>query len=369
VKNNRIFCITLTWAAALVLSLILTLPALADGPAAVSWLKAQQNPDGGFGSPESTVGATADVLLAVAATGDNAIDWSQDGNTPYSYMQANAASIASIGDTAKVVLALIASGQNPRDLGGVDLIAQLENALGDDGQYGESGLINDQALAMIALSSAQRMVPAAANDYVLARQIDDGTWAWNGDTTEGTGDNNTAAMAVIALRAAGVPADHPQLVKTLQHFKKQQNKDGGFPYISPSPYGTDSDSNSTAVVIWAIKAAGQDPAGDEWKYDGQDGRSPVDKLRAFQNESGAYRWQDAMPDDNFMSTVQAVIAAQLKTLPFATMDVGQAAAEPAETPEPAALPETGANMWSATLPLIVSGLALTGVGIGLRKRR
>jgi hypothetical protein len=365
VNDNRIYRGMLGCAAALAIILVLALPALADGPAAVTWLKSQQNADGGFGSPESTPGATADVLLAVAATGDNAVNWSVDGNTPYSYLEANAPSIAGIGDIAKVTLALIASGKNPRTLGPVDLIARIEGAQGEDGQYGDSGMINDQALATIALSSAERPVPASATSYLLDKQIADGTWSWNGDTSESSGDNNTAAMAVVALRAAGLPADHPQIVKTLEHFQEQQNADGGFPYISPSPYGTDSDSNSTAVVIWAIKAAGQDPAGDDWKYEGQDGLSPVDKIQAFQNDSGAYRWQDAMPDDNFLSTVQAMIAAEIKTLPFATMDVGDAAPT---TTEPTTMPETGATMWPAALTLIVSGLALTGIGLRLRQR-
>ena len=201
---------------------------------------------------------------------------------------------------------------------------------------------------MIALSSARRAVPAAAIDYLLARQIADGTWSWNGGTAAGSGDNNTAAMAVIALMAAGVPADHPQVQKTLQHFTAQQNADGGFPYIKPSPYGTDSDSNSTAVVMWAIKAAGQDPAGVDWKFQGQDGRSALDRMRAFQNASGAFRWQDAVPADNLASTVQALVALGLKTLPFATMDVGApATSAPAQ---PQILPETGADLWLPPLP-------------------
>jgi hypothetical protein len=182
---------------------------------------------------------------------------------------------------------------------------------------------------------------------------------------------------MLALLAAGVPADHPQVAKTLDHFRGQQNADGGFPYVSPSPYGTDSDSNSTAVVMWAIAAAGQDPAGDAWKYQGQDGKSPLDRLRAFQNEDGAFRWQDAVPDDNMLSTVQAPVALALKTLPFAYMDVGPATAatatdETAATEATAApqttLPETGANLWAAPIALLAGGTLLIGIGKALRGR-
>jgi hypothetical protein len=359
--RNRI----LTAAIALAIVLAVALPALADGTSAAAWLKTQQNADGGFGTPDSTVGATADVLLAVASTGDNASDWSQDGNTPYMFLEANAESIAGTGDMGKVVLALIASGKNPRNLGVVDLINKLEGSLGSDGQYGTSGMINDQAYAMLALSSAKRLVPSTAVGYMLGRQIADGTWSWNGDTTEGTGDNNTAALAILALLAAGVPADNEQVQKTLAHFSGQQNADGGFPYVKPSAYGTDSDANSTAVVMWAIQAAGQDPAGDDWKYEGKDGHSALDRLRTFQNDSGAFRWQDSFPDDNFMSTVQAVIASELKTLPFAWMDVGDVGTAAIE---PETLPETGANLWIAALALLSGGMALAGVGARLKKR-
>ena len=359
-------------AIALAIVLVLALPALADGPSAVAWLKSQQNADGGFGAPASTIGATADTLLAVAATGENAIDWSQGENTPYAYLEANAESIVGIGDVGKVTLALIASSANPRNLGVVDLINKIELSLGDDGQYGDSAMINDQAYAMLALSSASRPIPTSAVDYMLGKQIADGTWSWNGDTTAGTGDNNTAAFATIALIAAGVPADHAQIQKTLDHLKGQQNADGGFPYINPSAYGTDSDANSTAVVMWAVKAAGQDPAGSNWKVGGKDGTSALDKLRAFQNESGAFRWQDAFPDDNFLATVQAVIAMELETLPFAAMDVGDVGTTAIETPvgEPETLPETGANLWIGAIALLGSGAALTGAGtfLCLRKR-
>lgn len=371
---------------ALAIALTLALPALADGPAAVGWLKTQQNADGGFGSPASSLGATADVLLAAAATRDNALGWAQEGGeTAQAFLEANGPSVTKAGEAAKVILALIASDVNPRDVGGVDLVAKLEGMVGDDGRIGGEGeFLNEHAYAMIALRSAQRPISAGAVQYLLERQIEDGTWSWNGDTTAGSGDNNTAALAVLALIAAGVPSDHPQIQKTIAHFRTQQNADGGFPYINPSPYGTDSDANSTAVVAWALKAAGEDPAGDDWKYQGQDGLSVLDRLRAFQNESGAFRWQDGTPDDNFASTVQAAIAVELKTLPFATMDVtgdaadageGAAGADESASDEassdevpPELLPETGVNLWLQVLALWGAGIALVGVGLWLRRR-
>lgn len=356
--------------------LALAVPALADGPSAVAWLKGQQNADGGFGSPVSALGTTADAILAAAAAGENALNWGNAGKTetPFrtalDYLKANVGPVNKAGLLAKTILALTANGQNPRTILGVDLIARLEGMVGSDGKIGgDADFVNEHCFAMIALKSARRPIPPAAVDYVLSRQIADGTWAWDGGTAAGSGDNNTAAIAVVALIAGGVPADHPQIQKTMTHLKNQQNKDGGFPYISPSPWGTDSDANSTAVVIWAIVAVGQDPAGVDWKYFGQDGTSAFDRLRTFQNASGAFRWQDtggtsSASADNLASTVQALIALQMKTLPFASMDVG----ETAEGPAPAALPETGANPWMGAALLLGSGAALAGLGLKLGYR-
>ena len=362
--------------AALVLTIVVTLaiPAWADGPAAVEWLKGQQNADGGFGSPDSSVGATADTLIAVAATGDNAIAWTAGGQSALDYLKANVASISKAGDLGKVVLALIASGQNPRTCCGTDLVSELESMIAADGKIGgESDFINEHSVAMLALSSASRPVPAASVNFLLTQQIEDGSWSWNGDTAAGSGDNNTTAMVVVALAAAGVPADNAQIQKAIAKLHGQQNSDGGFPYISPSPWGTDSDANSTAVVIWALLAAGEDPGGVDWKYEGQDGLSAMDKLRAFQNDSGAFSWQDAMPGDNFMSTIQAAIAIEWKTLPFARMDVGGSTAdgEAETTPEtqPETLPSTGGNLWTPVFALLGSGATLTGIGVALRRRR
>jgi hypothetical protein len=369
-NDGRFAYKVLTALLTLALALALSLPALADGSDAMAWLKAQQNADGGFGDPASAAGATADVLLAIAATGENGLDWAQEGGvTTRAFLEDHASSIAKAGDAAKVILALVASGGNPRDLGGVDLVAMLESMVGEDGKIGGEGeFVNEHSYATIALASVWRPVPAEAVDYLLGLQIEDGSWSWNGDTTAGSGDNNTAAMAVVALIAAGVPVDHVQIQKTLALFEAQQNEDGGFPYVKPSPWGTDSDANSTAVVMWALLAAGEDPAGVDWKAQGRDGYSALDRLRAFQNENGAFRWQDGMPDDNFASTVQAVVALEMKTLPFATMDVGEVEPAAPDAGEAGLLPETGVARWMQVFALMAGGMALLGTGLLLRRR-
>jgi hypothetical protein len=352
---------------ALVALLASAVPALAavDNPAALNYLRAQQNADGGFGSgfsPDSTVGSTADVVLAIVAAGGDPGAFDQGGNTPLTYLAANASSASTAGDLAKLIFSVVAAGENPRSLGGVDSVARLEGMIGADGWIGgDADTFFTHMLAVVALESVLRPVPAAAVDLIASAQQDDGSWAWDG-SAETAGDTNTTAVAVEALIASGGQAQDQTIAKALAYLKGLQNDDGGWPYQNPSAYGTDTDANSTAVVIQAIVAAGQDPAGAAWTM--ASGSTPVSALEALQNESGAFAWQAVAPDDNLLATVQALPALAGKALPFATMDVGPAAAS-----TPATLPQTGGAVINLALPLLLSGVALGAGGYALRRRK
>jgi hypothetical protein len=353
----RIAILTLTLAALLVGALPVL--AAADMTAALDYLQTQQNADGGFGSgfsPDSTVGSTADVVLAILSAGGDQAAFDQDGNTPLTYLEANASTAASGGDLSKLILATIAAGENPRDFGGVDSVAQLESLIDAGGRIGgETDTFVGHVLAVLALSSAERPIPAAAVEYIKNGQQENGSWAWDG--TAGTaGDTNTTAFAVQALVAAGEDPAGDEVTTALTYYKGIQNEDGGWPYQNPSDYGTATDANSTAVTIQAIIAAGQDPAGAGWTV----GEStPVAALEALQNESGAFAWQAAMPDDNLLATVQALPALAGKAFPLATMDVGELVLT--------LVPETGGGAAPLALPLLLSGLALASGGYLLRR--
>ena len=339
------------------IALTIVIPVHAGTPEALDWLRTQQNTDGGFGSPASSVGTTADTVLAIVAAGEDAATWEKGGHTPLDYLAATGAEAAVLaGNAAKVILALVAAGKDPRTFSGVDLVYALEQKLGDDGKFGGgTDTLAGHCLAITALKSVSRPIPPEAVDWLKARQLDDGTWSWNGDTTPGSGDNNSAAYAVMALIAAGEPANGEVIAKTIAHFHAQQNADGGFPYINPSEWGTDADSNSTAVIIQALIAAGENPQGAAWT---RDGNTPLSALLALQNESGAFAWQAATPDDNFLSTIQAVPAIAGKAFPFAITTVSAA---------PATLPTTGGELFDPASAAALAGLALLGAGWALRR--
>ena len=358
--RNRIMVVTLALAALL----IGALPVLAaDTTAALDYLQSQQNADGGFGSgfsPDSTVGSTADAALAIVAVGGDLASFDQGGNTPLTYLATNAASAATSGDLAKLILAAVAAGENPRQLSGLDSVAKLEGTVGADGRIGtETDTFVGHALAILALKSAQRPIPAVAVEYTKSAQQEDGSWAWDG-SAETPGDTNSTAFAVQALLAAGEATGSDAVSRALAYYKAIQNDDGGWPYQNPSEYGTATDANSTAVTIQAILAVGQDPASADWTTEADN--TPVAALAALQNESGAFAWQAAMPDDNLLATIQALPALAGKAFPFASMDVGEAAA-------PATVPETGGPAVSLALPLLLGGLALAGGGYALSRKR
>jgi hypothetical protein len=352
-----------------ILMLTLVAPALAASPEeavdqALNWLQGQQNADGGFSngfSPGSGVAVTAEVVIALAGGGrDAGAVRSAEGASPldYLYQQVKAGPADSVGTTAKIVLAVAATGLDPADFGGWDLIAQMEEAYdADGGSYG--GSLFDQALVVLALANAGRTVPQGAVDYLLAFQTTDGAWSFTGDTAALSGDTNTTALTIQALVAAGRKDDTG---RGLAYLQRVQNADGGWPYQNPSPYGTETDANSTALVLQAIYAVGQTPA--DWYVEGAD---PLGALLALQNASGSFSFQASFPGDNVLATVQAVPAAAGVTLAGVRRTPTSATPGVVAGAAPTTLPEAGGVMIPAATGLLVLGLGLVVVGQWLKR--
>jgi hypothetical protein len=304
---------------------------------ALNYVRSLQNTDGGFrySGTDSSPGATLDAVFAFAAAGIDADTVKNGGNSPLDYLESQAASYSGkAGPAAKLVLGLIALNQDPRDFASVDFVARMESYYdGADHSYG--GGVFDHCIYMMARSKLGLSPASGSLDHLESKQTANGCWEYG----DGSGcDTNTTSMAIQALVDAGVPAANSAVQDALDYLAGAQNSDGGWPYDPLSPWGTDSDANSTAFVIQALVAAGEDiDAGGPWE---RQGNTPVEALLTFQNpQTGAFAFTHGGEDDAY-ATYQAVPALLLRTysLPTATPEDEETA-----TPRPTKTPTTTAT--------------------------
>lgn len=326
----------------------------AAAQSALGWLVSRQMNDGSF--PGFDTGASADAVFALVAAGADPNGVLKNGASPVSYLGTQASTYAtkSAAAAGKLTLAVVAAGKDPRDFGGQNLIGLLLK--GYDAKTGRYAAdVTGQTFALLALASAGQPIPQPAIDALIVQQLPDGGWSYDGSAATGS-DTNSAALAVQALVAAGARGE--ALSKALAYLKSQQNADGGFPYSKASSFGTDSDANSTAFVIQALAAAGEDPRALK-----QSGGDPLSALLKLQNPNGALRFQATLPDDNDLATAQAIPALLLKPFPLKRVSLPQVQPAPALAPMPRALPSTGGapqSAWlaAAALILLVAGRLL-----------
>lgn len=324
--------------------------------AALGWLIGRQADNGSF--PGFDAGASADAVFAIAAVGSDPNGVLKNGNSPVSYLGTQAAGYASksTAAAAKLLLAVVAAGKDPLDFGGRNLVALLvEQYDPRTGRYG--GDMTGHTFALLALASTGQPIAREVIAGLNQAQLADGGWSFDGNAATGS-DTNTTALALQALAAAGATGGSSS--RALDYLRSQQNADGGFPYSKVSSFGSDSDANSTALVLQALVAAGQDPRA--WAQSGGD---PIDALLRFQNASGAFRYQAALPDDNDLATAQAIPALLLKSFPLKRVSLPPVSAAP--VPAPARLPNTGGAAMPLWLPAVA--LIVLAAGVLLRARR
>ena len=282
---------------------------------ALTWLKPQQKADGSFGVP----GNTAEVLMALSANRMDGAVWPQDGGpSVLAAMQRQgrqlAATTAGVGK-----LALALTPQETCWPFGVPQPLDYYSVT--------TGVFNvdtaPHALAMLGTSALSQTVPATATAYLLSLQQPSGGWEWG----VGWGaDTNTTALALQALIATGESPTSTAVISGLTYLKQAQNDDGGFPYDPASQYGTDSDTNSTAYVVQALLAVGENPLSSEWSVGGMtgtmiiSGTNPIAFLLGMQLADGSFAWQKGLGTDQ-MATQQAVTALLYRPFPIRSADL------------------------------------------------
>ena len=268
---------------------------------AVHYLEVHQSADGSLdGSP----GETEDFILGAAASGyDPATLRSSTGRTPYDFLAAKAsAATADPGKTAKLILTLVAGGRDPRTFAGRDLVSAL--GAGYDattGHFGDGSTFT-QALAILALAGAAASdvpVPPGAVTALVTAQDSDGSWNYTGikDASAG-GDSNSTAVAIMALVAAGKTPTSGPLIAATAYLHGIQQPDGGFPYQGGS--GAASDPDSDALVLEALAALGADAASPAWTVGTA---TPYANLLRFQDPtSGGFTYPGNAAPDTFTTS-------------------------------------------------------------------
>jgi len=271
---------------------------------AMSYLLARQDPlTGGYGS----LGSTLDFMLAAGASGTPVNDLVAPGGEQslqdYVLLEGAAYAESDAGTAGKLAMGL-AAAQMCRHAN-----AMLPQEYYDPatGAYSDKALF--QAFAILGVLSSGDTVPPEAVGYLISQRQPGGGWAWFPGEEQ---DSNTTAIAIQALIAAGQPASSPVTIEALTYLKSFQNQDGGFSYSQQ--YLGASDSNSTAYAIQAIVAAGQSPLSEAWTVNGL---NPIFYLLDRQLENGSFEWQVGS-GSNDLATMQAVVALLNRSYPIST---------------------------------------------------
>jgi prenyltransferase beta subunit len=277
----------------------------------VRFMQEHQRPDGGFAEPggEPSQSINAWVALALASAGINPQDQARCGTDLYTFLVAHfqagleeEEAWPQIATTAfeRELLVVDAAGTDPHDFAGYDLVGQILGRQLADGSFpygpeGEAGGANDTIFAILALSPihepAVEKAIAAAREWVVGAQDEDGGWYYSGKSAVSEVDMTGAALQ--ALVVAGPPAAEPALAayrlaeeEGLEYLRKSQLPDGGFPALPTSM--RESNVASTAWAVQGIWATGGNP--ETWNAP-PDGREPLDYLESMQQPDGHIRWQ------------------------------------------------------------------------------
>jgi hypothetical protein len=239
--------------------------------AAVAWLKLQQQSDGGFEQTTFAGFETTDVVLAIAEQAQTGTTWSTaearsaveslhfggtpSGKTPIDYLVDLTANAVDQGVPAKnLVLVALPLGFDPTDFGGVDLVDRMGGCDGDE-TLGFNGLL---WLTIAQALQCGGALPANVTAIRNAQQ-ENGGWNFAGDPSLADLDNDSTATAIQALVANGAGVSDLAIQKALAFLAVNQQANGSWQF-----FGED-DTNSTAMAMLGIAAAGYDPATPCWR--------------------------------------------------------------------------------------------------------
>jgi hypothetical protein len=285
---------------------------------AIEYLQTQQSSsNGSIPLGPDTDSVSEEYAIGAAAAGyDPKALRNGGGPSVMTYLSTQAASAcATAGSCGLLIQAVVAAHLNPSSFGGVNLLTTLKGMY-KAGVYGD-GEAFTESLAIQGLVAAGQTVPTAAVHHLVAAQDSDGGWDYllikddpNGSTNFDTSDTNSTSMVLMALNAAGTSSRN---ASALAWLHTQQDGDGGFPYQA----GAGSDPDSTALVLQALVATGQNPEASSWA---PGGNTALAELIATQDAGGGYTFPGNAGPDAFTT---AQVPPALSRAPY-PLDCGPA---------------------------------------------
>jgi Squalene-hopene cyclase C-terminal domain/Prenyltransferase and squalene oxidase repeat len=244
----------------------------------VAFIRTTQLADGGF---SAAAGQNADAIFALRAAGIDPTTVTKAGKSPADALRASAPAADKPGTAAKLAVAARAMNMDPKAVNGVDLIARITAAYKtDSGKYGDDDFTQSIAVLGLVCSGNRAALGAKALDPLKAAQLADGGWGF-----AGASDPDTAAIAVQALVAGGLPLTDAAVVKAIAYFQATQATDGGWGFDPAA-----SNASSTAFVVQALLAVGHNPEGALYT---KGAKTPVTFLVGEQQADGSFKGFDA----------------------------------------------------------------------------
>jgi hypothetical protein len=226
--------------------------------------------------------------MAIAAAGQDPGTWTAAGSgfSPLDFLARVTPRLQSATDWERQLLAVTAAHRNPTQFGGADLVAQVRSFYAQ-GQFGGTGLLNDDVFAILSLAAAgagaQDPQLQSSLQFLLLHQGADGGWSYQAG---GLSDVDDTASALMALHAMDVPASAAAVQSAFTYLHAQQLPDGGLPSIVHG--GSVSNTASDAWAASALWQYGEDPSGPSWAAPG--GATIVSNLLSFQQADGSFQW-------------------------------------------------------------------------------
>lgn len=339
---------------------------------ALQWLECTQEQASGQIGPNSDnpVARSAEAVIGLAAAGQDPTAFKHNGLSVADYLKTAVSTDVGTNGTL-----LLARALEPATGSTAPVVLQLKAAESltgpNKGEYGAD--VFSDALAIIGLHAAGQSISNDSVEFLRSKQDADKGWSF--DNAQSGSDSNTTALVVQALIAAGVSLDDSAITSGLDYLKTQL-KNGGV--VFSTQFGTTPDAQSDELAIDAVLAANL-ATNDAWAAFLNSAQSNLASLQiATGPDSGALAGFDKL-----MATtpaagaflMQPLTATRARESKVALLTCPAAVVAPAATTSPPAVPaarlaQTGGGRPELGGLIIACALLLLGAGlVGRRPSR